>query len=110
MRGRLTANEWVAYMATQFVAAALAGLVVRVVGGHEPHANVVGAGRMLIAEFLFTFALVWVVLNVATSQGTERNSFSARWSAGCFNGATSLTRSSLNCGEGNVLTGLRQAN
>lgn len=75
LRGRLAANEYVAYMATQFVAAALAGLVVRVVGGHEVHASVVGAGRMLIAEFLFTFALVWVVLNVATSKGTEGNSF-----------------------------------
>ena len=53
----------------------LAGLTVRVVGGHEAHATVAGAGRMLIAEFLFTFALVWVVLNVATAKGTEGNSF-----------------------------------
>jgi len=30
---------------------------------------------MLIAEFLFTFALVWVVLHVATARGTEGNSF-----------------------------------
>ncbi len=32
-------------------------------------------GRALIAEFLFTFALVYVVLNVATAKGTEGNSF-----------------------------------
>jgi aquaporin Z len=62
-------------MATQFIAAVLAGLTVRVVGGHEAHAIVAGAGRMLIAEFLFTFALAWVVLNVATAKGTEGNSF-----------------------------------
>lgn len=57
------------------MAAVLAGLTVRVVGGHEAHAIVAGAGRMLIAEFLYTFALAWVVLNVATAKGTEGNSF-----------------------------------
>src|SRR6201981_1526670 len=29
----------------------------------------------LLAEFLFTFALVYVVLNVATAKGTANNSF-----------------------------------
>ncbi len=32
-------------------------------------------GPALIAEFLFTFALVYVVLNVATAKGTSGNSF-----------------------------------
>jgi aquaporin Z len=32
-------------------------------------------GPALLAEFLFTFALVYVVLNVATAKGTEANSF-----------------------------------
>ncbi len=75
VRGRMTSYEYGAYMVTQFVAAVLAGLTVRVVGGHEANASVAGAGRMLIAEFLFTFALAWVVLNVATARGTEGNSF-----------------------------------
>ena len=75
LRGKIKSNEYGAYMITQFVAAVLAGLTVRVVGGHEAHASVAGAGRMLIAEFLFTFALAWVVLNVATARGTEGNSF-----------------------------------
>lgn len=75
LRGRMTSNEFGAYVVTQLVAAVLAGLTVRVVGGHEAHAAVAGAGRMLIAEFLFTFALAWVVLNVATARGTEGNSF-----------------------------------
>ena len=69
LRGRMSSNEYGAYVITQFVAAILAGLTVRVVGGHEAAAAVAGAGRMLIAEFLFTFALAWVVLNVATAQG-----------------------------------------
>jgi len=29
----------------------------------------------LLCEFLFTFALVWVVLNVATTPGTAGNSY-----------------------------------
>lgn len=32
-------------------------------------------GPALVAELLFSFALVWVVLNVATSKDTEGNSF-----------------------------------
>jgi hypothetical protein len=32
-------------------------------------------GPALLAEFLFTFALVFVVLNVATAKGTSGNSF-----------------------------------
>ncbi|HUE27502.1 MAG TPA: aquaporin [Solirubrobacteraceae bacterium] len=75
VRGRMNLTEYRAYMVTQFVAALLAGLTARVVGGHEAHTAVAGAGRMLIAEFLFTFALAWVVLNVATAKGTEGNSF-----------------------------------
>jgi aquaporin Z len=75
LRGMMKSNEYGAYMVTQFVAAVLAGLTVRVVGGHEAHASIAGAGRMLIAEFVFTFALAWVVLNVATARGTEGNSF-----------------------------------
>lgn len=74
-RRRMTANEFGAYVVAQFVAALLGGLVVRVVGGHETHAAVAGVGRMLIAEFLFTFTLAWVVLNVATARGTHGNSF-----------------------------------
>jgi aquaporin Z len=40
------------------------------VGGH-----VYGIPEKFLAEFLFTFALVWVVLNVATAKGTLGNSF-----------------------------------
>jgi aquaporin Z len=75
VRGRITSTEYGAYMVTQFIAAVAAGLVVRVVGGEETAARVASSGKMLIAEFLFTFALGWVVLNVATARGTLGNSF-----------------------------------
>jgi len=75
VRGRMAANEFAAYLVTQFVAAILGGLVVRYVGGHQAHAAVASEGKMLVAEFIFTFALAWVVLHVATARGTEGNSF-----------------------------------
>jgi len=75
LRGRMAPPEFVAYLTTQFVAAVLAGLVVRYVGGSEAHAVVASSGKMVVAEFLFTFALAWVVLNVATARGTDGNSF-----------------------------------
>ena len=75
IRGRMTSTEYGAYVATQFIAAVIAGVAVRVVGGHETATPVASAGKMLIAEFLFTFALGWVVLNVATARGTDGNSF-----------------------------------
>jgi aquaporin Z len=75
LRGRMTNEEFGAYLVTQFAAAVLAGLLVRYVGGREAQAVVASDGKMLIVEFLFTFALAWVVLNVATARGTEGNSF-----------------------------------
>jgi len=75
IRGKMAPNEWVAYVILQLVAAVLAGLLVRGVGGHEAAATVAGDGKMLVVEFLFTFALAFVVLNVATARGTEGNSF-----------------------------------
>ncbi len=75
LRGRMTNEEFGAYLVTQFAAAVVAGLLVRYVGGREAQAVVASDGKMLIVEFLFTFALAWVVLNVATARGTEGNSF-----------------------------------
>src|SRR5229473_773249 len=38
-------------------------------------AEFIGTFFLLLTEFLFTFALVWVVLNTATAKGTSGNSF-----------------------------------
>jgi len=76
LRGKLSRGEYGGYIATQSVAAILAALLVRGLG-YAP-ANpipVAGAGTMLIVEFLFTFALAFVVLNVATAKDTENNSY-----------------------------------
>jgi aquaporin Z len=75
LRGRMAANEFLPYVVTQVAAAVVAGLLVRYVGGRETATPVASAGKMLVAEFIFTFALAWVVLHVATARGTDGNSF-----------------------------------
>src|SRR6201991_3979839 len=76
LRGKLDRDEYVPYIATQSVAAIVAGAVV-VVLGYDPATplSLAGSGTMLVSEFLFTFALAFVVLNVATAKDTENNSF-----------------------------------
>src|SRR6266496_4427273 len=77
IRGKLNPADVVPYWIAQFVAAALAAVIVikffragAAVTPIVPH-----VGPALIAEFLFTFALVYVVLNTATAEGTSGNSF-----------------------------------
>ena len=75
MRGKCTTSEMPAYMASQVVGAAAAALTVLYLKGNpQPTSASLDVGRSLLAEFLFTFALCYVVLNVATSRGTEGNS------------------------------------
>jgi aquaporin Z len=75
VRGKLKINEYLTYMSTQFIAAALAGLLVNAIGGKQLAATTATTGKMLAVEFIFTFALAYVVLNVATAKGTAGNSF-----------------------------------
>jgi aquaporin Z len=76
LRGKMDASEYGPYVITQIVAGVIAALVVIILGyDFEQAIDPAGAGKMLVAEFLFTFALATVVLNVATARGTEGNSF-----------------------------------
>ncbi len=76
VRGKMAPGELLPYAGTQVAAAVVAGVVVVALGfDAEQAADLAGAGKILVAEFLFTFALAYVVLNVATSRGTEGNSF-----------------------------------
>lgn len=76
LRGKCDAKDVAPYMVSQFIGAVLAALVVKffkagiVVRPLQPVAL-----PALLAEFLFTFALVYVVLNAATAKGTAGNSF-----------------------------------
>jgi aquaporin Z len=76
LRGKCEAKDVVPYMVFQTAGAVLAALVVRFLKeGDAVTALQPATVPALLAEFLFTFALVYVVLNVATARGTERNSF-----------------------------------
>src|SRR3979411_767448 len=76
LRGKLPAGDYGPYVLTQVIAAILAGLLVSAMG-YAPASTMAlaGSGTMLVAEFLFTFALAFVVLNVATAHDTENNSY-----------------------------------
>ncbi|MGQ9928309.1 MAG: MIP/aquaporin family protein [Chloroflexaceae bacterium] len=76
VRGKLALNDLIAYMVAQFIAGAVAaGLVLFLKGFPALTPAVWQIVPALIAEFLFTFALCFVVLNVATARGTSGNSF-----------------------------------
>ncbi len=76
IRGKTTVTDAVIYIIVQLLAAVIAALVV---GYFKPGAEVPviqhNLGASLLAEFLFTFALVYVVLNVATARATTGNSY-----------------------------------
>ena len=78
IRGKMAGRDLLPYLIAQLLGAILASLAVRVITGGTfapaPDANV-GLISVLLAESLFTFALALVVLNVATSDDTEGNSF-----------------------------------
>jgi len=75
IRGKITPSEWIGYVATQLVAGVVAGLLARGINGAGSAPALASNWKMLVVEFLFTFALAYVVLNVATAEGTEGNSF-----------------------------------
>ena len=76
IRGRLKAGDVLPYMIAQLIAAALAAVMVNYLrAGIAVTPIAPKAGLALLAEFLFTFALVYVVLNSATAEGTSGNSF-----------------------------------
>jgi aquaporin Z len=76
LRGKCETKDVAPYMICQVSGAVLAALVVKFFKGGAAVAPLQPATvAALLAEFLFTFALVYVVLNVATAKGTSGNSF-----------------------------------
>ena len=79
LRGRCPAGEVLPYWAAQFAGASLGAWAALCVLGKSaafaPGIPQEAIGRVMLAEFLFTFALAYVVLNVATAKGTAGNMF-----------------------------------
>jgi len=77
IRGKCDTKDVVPYWIAQVAAALVAAWVVGTIkmqGAAQPLA-LASWKPAFLAEFLFTFALSWVVLNVATAKGTSGNSF-----------------------------------
>ena len=72
VRGRISGGDAIGYWAAQLVAGLVAAYVVRATVPSSPAHALVSA---LVVELLFTFALAYVVLNVATSKDHPDNSF-----------------------------------
>jgi len=77
LRGKAEPKDLIPYWVAQFAAGTVAALLVTALfSGVKPAAPALhGTVPSLIVEFLFTFALAWVVLNTATAKGTSGNSF-----------------------------------
>jgi len=76
LRGKCPKADVGLYMVAQVLAAlAAAAVVLYMKNMPNPVPADPDVPRALLAEFLFTFALCYVVLNVATSRGTAGNSF-----------------------------------
>ncbi len=77
IRGKCDAKDVVPYWIAQFAAGLVAALIVTFLFGGKPAGGPALHGTVpsAIVEFLFTFALAWVVLNVATAKSTSGNSF-----------------------------------
>lgn len=79
LRGKLKPADFVPYLVAQVAAGISAAMIVRYVILHAPvDGKVISADKIaaaLTVEFLITFALALVVLNVATAKGTSGNSF-----------------------------------
>jgi aquaporin Z len=76
LRGKAAPKDFIPYWIAQFAAGLVAALLVTAIFAGKPAAPALhGTVPSLIVEFLFTFALAWVVLNTATAKGTSGNSF-----------------------------------
>ena len=76
IRGRCPSKDVVPYWIAQVAAGCLAAVVaVWLVGKSGTPMVIANVPAAFVAEFLFTFALAYVVLNTATAKATANNSF-----------------------------------
>ncbi|MEC7101277.1 MAG: aquaporin [Candidatus Thermoplasmatota archaeon] len=77
IRGACDKNDLAPYIGTQLLAGALAAFVSQELLFSETSVASIqmDTTNAISAEFLYTFALVYVILNVATAEATEGNSY-----------------------------------
>ncbi|WP_087116917.1 MIP/aquaporin family protein [Corynebacterium urinipleomorphum] len=75
IRGAMTATEMLIYWVAQALGAISGALICRAVLPVAEESAQIQTGSAFIVEALFTFILVFVVLNVATAKANDGNSF-----------------------------------
>ncbi|MFO1483423.1 MAG: aquaporin [Verrucomicrobiaceae bacterium] len=75
LRGKCDTKDVVPYILCQVVGAVLAALVVSWLRGKAAAPGDFELSKVILAEVVGTFALAWVVLNVATTKANANNSF-----------------------------------
>jgi aquaporin Z len=75
IRGRCETKDLMPYWIAQIGAGVVAALVAGFLSGPGKPMTITDVPAALLAEFLFTFALAYVVLNTATAKATAGNSF-----------------------------------
>jgi aquaporin Z len=75
IRGRCPTRDVVPYMISQVAAGVVAALVAQFLVGMGKPMIITNVPAAWLAEFLFTFALAYVVVNTATAKATAGNSF-----------------------------------
>ncbi len=75
LRGACEKDDVAPYIAVQIIAGALAALASEMFAETSVTTLEMDTTQALGAEFLYTFALVFVILNVATSEATEGNGY-----------------------------------
>jgi len=75
MRGRCETKDVVPYIAAQIAGAFIAALVVGFLYGSGEALKIESTPKAFVAEALFSFAIAYVVLNVATAKRNANNSF-----------------------------------
>lgn len=78
IRGKVSSSDAIIYMIVQIIAAAVAALIAKWYLGDMNIVSMELSDKILkafVSELIGTFALAYVVLNVATSKGTTGNSF-----------------------------------
>ena len=76
LRGKCETKDVIPYWIAQFAGGALAAGAAMFLTGITDHKPAeLNVGRALLADCMYTFALVYVVLNVATAKATSGNSY-----------------------------------
>lgn len=75
IRGAMTATEMLIYWVAQALGALVGALLCRAVLPMAEESAQIQTGSAFIVEAMFTFILVFVVLNVATAKANDGNSF-----------------------------------